>query len=157
LGLTLLGSSDKGLDQDFARPPLTRFADPAITHRTHRRPRVSIGLHLGSSESHVGNTAPHEPTLRGFLHRHVPDIGAPFRPGYVFTSRRVVRYRRPPDALWTNSAPYRGCQDRLRCQAFAACCVLQSLQFCRSTRGVAAAGSSSSGIGCSFRVSGPPK
>jgi len=46
LGLAPPGLSDESLDQDFSRPPLTRFADPAITHRIHRRPRVSIGLRL---------------------------------------------------------------------------------------------------------------
>jgi hypothetical protein len=50
LGFALLGSSHKGLDQTFARPPLTRFACPTITRRTRRRPRVSIGPRFGLSQ-----------------------------------------------------------------------------------------------------------
>jgi hypothetical protein len=49
LGFTLLGFSNEGLDQDFARSPLTRFAGSAITRQTPRRPRVSIDLRLDLS------------------------------------------------------------------------------------------------------------
>ena len=49
LGFALPGLVRKGLDQDFARSPLTRFIDRAANGSADRRPRVSIGPRLGSS------------------------------------------------------------------------------------------------------------
>jgi hypothetical protein len=44
MGLALPGFTCESLGRTFARPPLTRFADPAITRLARRRPRVSIGF-----------------------------------------------------------------------------------------------------------------
>jgi len=49
MGLALLGFSGRSLDRDFARSPLTRFADPATNRQARRRPRVSIGSRSASS------------------------------------------------------------------------------------------------------------
>jgi hypothetical protein len=49
MGLTLLGSSGESLDRDFARSPLTHFAGPTTSRRTHRCPRVSISSRSASS------------------------------------------------------------------------------------------------------------
>jgi hypothetical protein len=40
LGFALLGYSREDLGQDFSRPPLTRFAAPAIARQCGRRPRA---------------------------------------------------------------------------------------------------------------------
>jgi hypothetical protein len=150
LGFTLLGLSDEDLDRVFARSPLTRFANPAITRRTRRRPRVSIGLRLGPSESYIYTQPRMSQPFEGFCTGTFLTFGCEFVRAILFTLRRVVRCRRPADALWTNPAPYRSCQDRLRCRAFAtftsgregssARGVLQSLRLCRSILSVAASG-----------------
>jgi hypothetical protein len=80
LGFTPPGPSRKSLDQGFSRSPLTRFADPAIAHRIHRRPRVSIGSCLAPT-----SLAPEctllEATLLGFPHRPRPDHSNSAPPG----------------------------------------------------------------------------
>jgi hypothetical protein len=68
LGFAPLGPSRESLDQDFSRPPLTRFADPAIARQIHRRPRVSIGPHLAPATRTPECTVP-KAALVGFLHR----------------------------------------------------------------------------------------
>jgi hypothetical protein len=47
------------------------------------------------------NATSDRPTLLGSLHRHAPGIQTRDRPGYVFTSRCAVRYRRPTNDLRT--------------------------------------------------------
>jgi len=72
LGFSPPGPSRESLDRDFSQPPLTRFADPAIAHRIHRRPRVSIGFRLAPT-SLAPECTPVEATLLGFSHRPHPD------------------------------------------------------------------------------------
>jgi hypothetical protein len=48
MGLPLPGSARGSLDQDFARPPLTRFAARPTNRPDHRRHRVSIGSRLAT-------------------------------------------------------------------------------------------------------------
>jgi len=90
LGFALLGFPGESLGRDFARPPLTRFADPTTNRRTHRRPRVSISLRSASS------AAPHRSTGNGqsdpsrvSAPAQSRDIRTSIRPGYGFTSRRA--------------------------------------------------------------------
>jgi hypothetical protein len=49
LGVHPSRASREGLDQDFARSPLTRFVNGTANGPADRRPRVSIDLRLGSS------------------------------------------------------------------------------------------------------------
>jgi hypothetical protein len=86
LGFAPLGPSHESLDQDFSRSPLTHFADPAITHRIHRRPRVSIGSRLASTRS-APECTPLEPALLGSLHRPNPDHWDPAPPGLLSSPR----------------------------------------------------------------------
>jgi len=82
LGFTPSGPSRESLDRSFSRPPLTRFADPAITRRIHRRPRVSIGSRLAPTEL-APECTPVEATLLGSLHRPHPDHSNPAPPGLL--------------------------------------------------------------------------
>ena len=82
LGFTPPGPSRQSLDQDFSRSPLTRFADPAIAHRIHRRPRVSIGSRLAPTEL-APECTPVEATLLGFPHRPHPDRSNLAPPGLL--------------------------------------------------------------------------
>jgi hypothetical protein len=82
LGFTPSGPSCESLDQDFSRPPLTRFADPAITRRIHRRPRVSIGSRLAPTEL-APECTPVEATLLGSPHRPHPDHSNSAPPGLL--------------------------------------------------------------------------
>jgi hypothetical protein len=80
LGFSSLGPSCESLDQDFSQSPLTRFADPTIARRVHRRPRVSIGSHLASTGSAPERTPPKAALMR-FLHRSDPDHSNSTPPG----------------------------------------------------------------------------
>jgi hypothetical protein len=86
LGFTPPGSSRESFDQDFSQSPLTRFADPTITRRAHRRPRVSIGFRLAppcrAPECTVAGT-----TLMGFPHRPHPDHSNSAPPGLLSSPR----------------------------------------------------------------------
>jgi hypothetical protein len=82
LGFTPPGPSRESLDQDFSRSPLTRFADPTITRRIHRRPRVSISSRLAST-SLAPECTPVEATLLGFLHRPHPNHSNSAPPGLL--------------------------------------------------------------------------
>ena len=85
-----------GLGPDFAGPPLTRLANPS--------PEGTGTAH--ASEYRSANAVSHRPwrraarpcgtTLIGFLHRAGPHVHASARSGYVFTLRRVLRFRRLP-------------------------------------------------------------
>jgi hypothetical protein len=86
LGFAPAGPSCESLDQDFSRPPLTRFADPAITHRIHRRPRVSIGSRLAPT-SFAPECSPVRATLLGFPHRPHPDHSNSAPPGLLSSPR----------------------------------------------------------------------
>jgi hypothetical protein len=85
-----------------------------------RRPRVSIGV----------RSAPTSPAVaRGDRLEHPSGVSAPAcilihsgrtaTRAILFTSHRVAHYCRPTGALWMAWYPYRSCQDRLRCRAFA--------------------------------------
>jgi hypothetical protein len=82
LGFAPSGPSGESLDQDFSRSPLTRFADPAITRRIHRRPRVSVSSRL-TSTSLAPKCTPAEATLLGFSHRPHPDRSNSAPPGLL--------------------------------------------------------------------------
>jgi hypothetical protein len=86
LGFTPPGPSRESLDQGFSRSPLTRFADPAIAHRIHRRPRVSIGSRLAPT-SLAPECTPAEATLLGFPHRPHPDHSSSPPPGLLSSPR----------------------------------------------------------------------
>jgi hypothetical protein len=86
LGFTPSGPSCESLDQDFSRPPLTRFADAAITRRIRRRPRVSIGSRLASTGL-APECTPAEATLLGFPHRPHPDRSNSAPPGLLSSPR----------------------------------------------------------------------
>jgi hypothetical protein len=86
LGFIPPGLSRESLDQDFSRSPLTRFADPAIARRIHRRPRVSIGSRLAST-SLAPECTPVEATLLGFPHRPHPDRSNLAPPGLLSSPR----------------------------------------------------------------------
>jgi hypothetical protein len=86
LGFAPSGPSRENLDQNFSRPPLTRFAGLAITRRTHRRPRVSIGSRL-TPTSLAPECAPAEATLLGFLHRPHPGRSNLAPPGLLSSPR----------------------------------------------------------------------
>jgi hypothetical protein len=82
LGFVPPGPTRESLDQDFSRPPLTRFTDPTIAHRIHRRLRVSISSRLAST-SLAPECTPAEATLLGFPHRPHPDHSNPAPPGLL--------------------------------------------------------------------------
>jgi hypothetical protein len=71
LGFSLPGFSREDLGQDFARPPLSRFAPRCSPLR--RRPRVSISPRLASPTCHAEAQQPRKATLLGFLHPCIPD------------------------------------------------------------------------------------
>jgi hypothetical protein len=73
LGFALPGYSAESLGQDFARPPLTRFAGEATNRLARRRPRVSISFRLASSTWRTEVRSPENATLLGFLHRLDPE------------------------------------------------------------------------------------
>jgi hypothetical protein len=120
LGFALLGYSREDLGQDFSRPPLTRFAAPAIARQCGRRPRVSIGLHLTPSERRAEAQRPHGVTLIGFSHRlnpahsRVPPTGLSASPR---TGPHITASS--PMLLSRVTSLYRSCRDRLRCRAVA--------------------------------------
>jgi hypothetical protein len=68
LGFTLLGSSYESRDQDFARSPLARFADPTASRRTRWRLRVSLGFRWHSPKRCAETQRQGEATLLGFSH-----------------------------------------------------------------------------------------
>jgi len=120
LGFALLGFSCESLVRDFSRSPLTRFADPATNRRTHRRPRVSIGLRLASPVCRTEVWNPAEATLLGSMHRLGPvafervffrDMCSPLTVSCIAADHPVIFGRTP--------SLYRSCRDRLRCRAFA--------------------------------------
>lgn len=115
LGFALLGHSGAGLDRDFARSPLTRFA-PA-DEPPGRRLGVSISLSPGSFNTGGEPPGLMERPFQGFGPSAVRGIQERSRPGYGFTSHRAVRYRRRSDDLWAAGVPYRSCRDRPRCRA----------------------------------------
>jgi len=82
LGFVPPGPTCESLDQDFSRSPLTRFTDPTIAHRIHRRLRVSISSRLAST-SLAPECTPVEATLLGFSHRPHPDHSNPAPPGLL--------------------------------------------------------------------------
>jgi hypothetical protein len=82
LGFAPLGLSREGLDQDFSRSPLARFANPSITRRIRRRPRVSIGPRLAST-TRAPRCTSDEAALLGFLHRPHPDHSNLAPPGLL--------------------------------------------------------------------------
>jgi hypothetical protein len=86
LGFTPSGPSRESLDRGFSRSPLTRFADPAIAHQIHRRPRVSLGSRLAPT-SLAPECTPAEATLLGFLHRPHPGHSNLAPPGLLSSPR----------------------------------------------------------------------
>jgi len=83
----------------FARSPLTRFAAPrspgmrpepqSVDRPSPASARHPTCMHVRASGG----------TLRGFLHRHIPNIRIRHVSGYCFTSHRVVHYCRPAGDL----------------------------------------------------------
>jgi hypothetical protein len=86
LGFTPPGLSRESLDRSFSRSPLTRFADPAIAHRIHRRPRVSLGSRLAPTGL-APECTPAEATLLGFPHRPHPGHSSSAPPGLLSSPR----------------------------------------------------------------------
>jgi hypothetical protein len=78
MGFDPSGFTGKGLDQDFARPPLTRFFDPVTNHRADWRPRVSISLRSAPSSCRACARRSDGTTLLGFrtglIPKHLSDI-----------------------------------------------------------------------------------
>ena len=96
LGLHPLRACGWGLARALARAPPSRFANDLAVAR--RRPGVSIRPSLASSADQrtgrrTGN--PH----RVLAPEHTRVVRAKCRPGYFFTSRRVVHCCRPPTFL----------------------------------------------------------
>jgi hypothetical protein len=71
LGFALPGFSREDLGQDFAQPPLSRFAPRFPPFR--RRPRVSISPRVASPTCHAETQQPGKATLLGFSHLFIPD------------------------------------------------------------------------------------
>jgi hypothetical protein len=92
LGFTLLGSSGVRLARNFARAPLSRFANPRPKARIRRRPRVSIGARLTPSASTGKPAAAGGATLPGFLHQYDPGYSSEPTPGLCvhLVSRRAL-------------------------------------------------------------------
>jgi hypothetical protein len=107
LGSTLPGFARKGLGRSFPRPPLARFAGSAASRRTHRRPRVSIGLYLAPSKNRTEVRKPDRATLIGFPHQSAPEHSSEPYPGYEFTFHRAAHRCQLPDSLWIGSSLYR--------------------------------------------------
>jgi len=82
LGFAPSGPSCESLDRDFSQPPLTRFAGLAITHQTHRRPRVSVNSRLVSAEFAPEHKLA-KTTLLGFPHRPHPGHSNTAPPGLL--------------------------------------------------------------------------
>jgi len=72
LGFALLGFCYESRHRDFARSPLTRFAGPTASRRTHRRPRVSLGFRWHLPDCRTEARPPARATLLGFLHHSAP-------------------------------------------------------------------------------------
>jgi hypothetical protein len=70
LGSTLLGFSGEGLGRDFARPPLTRFSDPALAG-TAGAPECQSTF-ARPCPGAVPEYGPDKATLLGFLHLLTP-------------------------------------------------------------------------------------
>jgi hypothetical protein len=102
LGFALLGSRDKSLDRDFARPPLTRLP---VGRTDERRLRVSISLcpRLILPRGQLPRVCM-RPPFEGFRTGRVLNIRTSRRPGYVFTSRSTAHYCARHRALWTEQA-----------------------------------------------------
>jgi hypothetical protein len=73
VGFTLLGFCYESRNQDSARSPLTRFAGLMASHRTHRRPRVSLSFRWRPPDYRTEARRPGEATLLGLLHRSDPN------------------------------------------------------------------------------------
>jgi hypothetical protein len=98
LGFTLLGLAGRGGATGF-HPRSSH----ALLRRSALRPKAT-----GASEYRPASPWPNlrpanrpsdRTTLAGFLHRTKPESSSTHRPGYEFTSRRVVHYCRPPTLL----------------------------------------------------------
>jgi len=108
LGFTLLGLAGRGLAQGFTRAPPTRFAIRPYGPN-HRRLGVSIGSHLAPPIQPGKPGQTDETALTGFSHQYDPVHSSAPRPGYGFTSYRVVHHCRQPDNLRTLASLYRSC------------------------------------------------
>jgi hypothetical protein len=101
VGFTLSGPSSERLGPDFAEPPLTRLA-AETTHASTAGASEFQSTLVWSHPIAVQARRLDGTTHLGFSHRlRSTAVQARPRPGYGFTSRRVTRSRRLPDALWT--------------------------------------------------------
>jgi hypothetical protein len=90
----------KGLDQDFARSPLTRFLCRTASDSTDRRPRVSIDPCLDVPSPLVSQERCGSQPFEGFCTAPILSVQAHFHPGYEFTFRCVVHYCRLASDPW---------------------------------------------------------
>ncbi len=123
LGLALLGFAREGLGRDSARPPLTRFGEPAMNASAARRLRVSIDLRLtlllarraSTYEQDQGNP------YRVSAPSAIPDHSSSGPRSWLWVHLSPCRTLLPANRRSSDRTPplYRSCRDWLRCLAFA--------------------------------------